>query len=175
MNLFDRLTLGAARVATMLCLFGFWANSAHALGELAPDFTLRDMNGQMVSLSDYKGKVVMINFWATWCQPCQVEMPHIDKMEKELGEKGFAVLSISTDDARSASKVKPLIKRNGYGFTVLLDKESTVVTQYNPGKVLPYTVILDRELRIQNVHTGYNPGDEVGLKEEVEHLLGAAE
>ena len=144
-------------------------------GEAAPDFTLRDINGKQVSLSSYKGKVVLVNFWATWCGPCKLEMPHLDKMDRDLEEKGFEVISISTDDARASSKVKPLIKRGGYDFTVLLDKETTVVSQYNPAKTLPYNVLIDREGAIHKVFQGYNPGDEVELRKEVESLLEGVE
>ena len=83
------------------------------------------------------------------------------------------LLSISADDARTASQVKPLIKKNQYDFTVLLDKETTVVSQYNPSKTLPYNVVIDREGKIQHVHQGYNPGDEVELRKEIEALLGS--
>jgi peroxiredoxin len=142
-------------------------------GEPAPDFTLRDINGTEVSLSSYRGKVVLVNFWATWCGPCKLEMPHLDKMDREFEEKGFEVISISTDDARAASKVKPLIKRGGYGFTVLLDKDTTVVSQYNPAKTLPYNVLIDRSGKIHKVYQGYNPGDETELRAAVEALLGS--
>ena len=142
-------------------------------GESAPDFTLRDINGSEVSLSSYRGKVVLVNFWATWCGPCKLEMPHLDKMDRELEAKGFEVISISTDDARAASKVKPLIKRGGYGFTVLLDKDTTVVSQYNPAKTLPYNVLIDRSGKIHQVYQGYNPGDETELRAAVEALLGS--
>ena len=147
---------------------------AHAAGEQAPDFTLRDINNREVSLSDYKGKVVLVNFWATWCGPCKVEMPHLDKMDAEFEAQGFEVLSISTDDARAASQVKPFIKKNGYQFTVLLDKTTSVVSKYNPAKTLPYTAIVDREGRIAHVHMGYNAGDEVKMREEIVGLLGPA-
>jgi peroxiredoxin len=162
------------RLFTMaFCLLCWAPSAAWALGEVAPDFTLRDMDNQSVSLSSFKGKVVLINFWATWCAPCQVEMPHLQKMYTELAGKGFAVLSVSADDARTASLVKPLIKKNGYTFPVLLDKETTVVAQYNPSKTLPYSVLLDRQGKIAQVHQGYNPGDEVALKKEIEALLAA--
>lgn len=150
---------------------GLYSPSAQAIGEAAPDFSLRDINGQQVSLSDYEGKVVLINFWATWCQPCQVEMPYLQKMHTDFADKGFVVLSISIDEARSASQVKPLVKRGGFTFPVLLDKDTSVVSVYNPSKILPYTAVLDREHKIQGVHQGYNPGDEVGLRAEVEALL----
>ena len=136
------------------------------------DFTLRDLGNKEVSLSDYKGKVVLVNFWATWCGPCKVEMPHLDKMDAEFESRGFEVLSISTDDARAASMVKPFIKKNGYQFTVLLDKTTAVVSKYNPAKTLPYTAIIDRDGRIAHVHMGYNPGDEKKMREEILALLG---
>lgn len=142
-------------------------------GEAAPDFSLRDIDGKEVTLAAYKGKVVLVNFWATWCGPCKLEMPHLDKMDRELEFKGFEVLSISTDDARASSKVKPLVKRGGYGFTVLLDKDTSVVAQYNPAKTLPYNVLIDRSGNIHKVYQGYNPGDEVELRHDIESLLNA--
>lgn len=147
---------------------------AHAAGEVMPDFTLRDLNNKEVKFSDFKGKVVVVSFWATWCQPCMVEMKHLEVMQKELKDSDFTVLSISTDDARSASMVKPIIKRNGYTFPVLLDKQTKVVSQLNPSKTLPYVVIVDKEGRIAATHMGYNPGDEVQLRAEVDALLAGS-
>lgn len=149
--------------------------AAQAAGEQMPDFTLRDMNNKEVKFSDFKGKVVLVNFWATWCQPCMVEMKHLQKMHEELGGDDFTVLSISADDARSASMVKPIIKRNRYTFPVLLDKQTKVVSQLNPSKTLPYTLIVDKDGRIAATHMGYNPGDEVKLKEEITSLINGAE
>ena len=153
---------------------GMYSNDARAVGEAAPDISLRDIDGVLVNLSDYEGQVVLINFWATWCQPCQVEMPHLQQMYTDFADQGFVVLSISIDEARSASMVKPLIRSYGYTFPVLLDRDTSVVSVYNPSKILPYTALLDREHRIQVVHQGYNPGDEVGLRAEVEALLTLA-
>ncbi len=167
-----RSVLLAAVAAASL---GSLAPVAHAAGEKAPEIKLRDINNVEVKLSDYKGKVVLVNFWATWCGPCKVEMPHLDAMDKEFESRGFEVLSISTDDARAASQVKPFIKKNGYQFTVLLDKTTEVVSKYNPAKTLPYTAIIDREGNISAVHMGYNPGDEKKMREEVEALLGPPE
>jgi len=147
------------------------AQTVQAGGSTAPDFTLRDINGTAVTLSALKGQVVLINFWATWCGPCKQEMPHLNKIEQELGPQGFRVLSISTDDARTGSKVKAYVKSRGYGFTVLLDTDTTVVSQYNPSKSLPYSVLLNRSGKIAKVFQGYKPGDEVHLREEVKKLV----
>jgi len=167
------MTFFAKSLSSVALLGALLFGGSATAGEPAPDFSLRDINGKEVSLSSQKGKVVLVNFWATWCGPCKLEMPHLDKMDRELEAKGFEVISISTDDARAASKVKPLIKRGGYGFTVLLDKDTSVVSQYNPAKTLPYNVLIDREGNIHKVFQGYNPGDEVELRHEIEALLGS--
>ncbi len=146
--------------------------SIPALAETAPDFSLRNLENKEVKLSDYRGSVVLVNFWATWCVPCQVEMPHLETMYSELQDQGFVVLAISADDARSKSRVKPLVKSKGYTFPVLLDTETQVVTQYNPQKILPYTVLVDREGELVYRHQGYNTGDEVEMREQIEALLG---
>ena len=165
-----RNLLRVAALAAVLGL-GLTPRTADAAGQLMPDFTLRDINNKEVKLSDFRGKVVLVNFWATWCLPCTVEMVHLWEMHQELGPEGFTVLSISADDARSASMVKPLIKRKGYGFPVLLDKQTKWVSQLNPSKTLPYNVLVDQEGRIAATHTGYSPGDEVKLKAEIEALI----
>lgn len=158
-------TLSAAFVA--LALF---APSAFA-ADKATNFTLRDINGQSVTLSGLEGKVVVLSFWATWCGPCKEEMPHLQKMYEEKKDAGLVVLSISTDDARSASRVKPYIVKNGYTFPVLLDRDATVIGTYNPAKTLPFTVVIDKAGQVVKVSSGYNPGDEKALADLVATLL----
>jgi peroxiredoxin len=148
--------------------------TAQAAGKPAPDFSLRDLTNQAQTLAQHKGKVVLINFWATWCGPCQVEMPHLQAMAKELGPKGLVVLGISADAARDASKVKPLVVSKGLTYPILLDPQTTVVAQYNPTKTLPFNVLVDRAGHIDQVFSGYNPGDEVKLRAAIEKLLAVA-
>ncbi|MEZ4321425.1 MAG: TlpA disulfide reductase family protein [Myxococcota bacterium] len=144
--------------------------SASAFAAEATNFTLTDIGGKKVSLTDFGDDVVVMSFWATWCGPCKEEMPHLQKMYAEKKDQGFTVLSISTDDARSASRVKPFIMKNAYTFPVLLDRESKVITQYNPSKTLPYTVVIAKG-EIVKSHSGFNPGDEEELAKLVDELL----
>lgn len=137
----------------------------------AADFSLRDVNGQSFTLSQQQGKVVLLNFWATWCGPCQVEMPHLQALHNELGPQGLVIYGISTDDAKLDAAVKPLVKSKGLTYTVLRDPQTTVVAQFNPAKTLPYNVLIDKTGAVAKVHSGYNPGDEVTLKAEIIELL----
>ena len=142
-------------------------------GDTVADFNLRDIKGNTVSLSDFEGKVVLVDFWATWCGPCKDELPHIQRMYDDLGDQGFVVLAITTDDARTKSQVKPFVRRSGYTFPVLYDTDSSVLVVHNPTKTLPFSVVIDRQGQIASKHAGYNPGDEVALRAEIEALLAA--
>lgn len=164
-------TIRTLAVVLGLMSTGVYSSDVYA-ADNAPQFSLRDINGQSVSLEDYKGQVVLVNFWATWCGPCQAEMPHLQKMYVELKEQGFVVLSISADNARDASKVKPLIKKNRYTFPVLLDKDSTVLNQYNPESVLPYNVLIGKDGNIIWQKASYAPGEEIELRAKVVEALG---
>jgi peroxiredoxin len=149
----------------------FVPSAIAASTKAAPAFTLRDVNGQPHTLAQYKGKVVLVNFWATWCQPCMVEMPHLQKMHTELGPQGLVVLGISADSARDVGKVKPVVVTKGVTYPVLLDPQTTVVSLFNPAKTMPFNVVVDRAGNIAATHSGYNPGDEVTLRKEIEALL----
>ncbi|MDW8130572.1 MAG: redoxin domain-containing protein, partial [Bryobacterales bacterium] len=85
----------------------------------APDFTLRDADGKLVRLSDYRGKVVLLNFWATWCGPCRLEIPWFIEFERQHKHRGFAVLGISMDED-GWDVVKPYIRRLGVNYRILM-------------------------------------------------------
>ena len=169
----SRLLTLAALAFFSVAVASLGAGPAAAAGKVAPAFTLRDIANQSHSLAQYKGKVVLVNFWATWCGPCQVEMPHLQAMADELGPKGLVVIGISADSARDASKVKPLVMSKGLTYPILLDPQTAVVSAYNPTKTLPFNVLIDRLGNIEQVFSGYNPGDEAKLRAATEKLLAA--
>ncbi len=170
-----RHLLSAALITGALALSA-GPGAAWAEGEIAPDFELQDVNSGAgkVKLSSYtaEGKAVLLNFWATWCQPCQVEMPHLQRIGETYKDAGLQVVVVSIDDARARNMIKPMCKRAGATFPVVHDAQTKVVTQYNPAKTLPYTVLIDKEGKIAKVHMGYNPGDEGRLEAEVCEVLG---
>jgi peroxiredoxin len=133
------------------------------------DFELKDLKGKLVRLSDYKGQVVLVNFWATWCAPCKQEIPHLNRMLKSYKDQGFTVLAISTDSPQTLSQVGRLARR--WAVTTLLDPEGQVVATLNPRGVAPYTLFVDRQGRMALDHDGYHSGDEVKMEEAVKALL----
>jgi len=141
-------------------------------GGTAPDFTLPALDGSNVALSDYLGKsVILINFWATNCDPCLVEMPHLVAMYEKYKAKGFVVLAISGDDADTRSRVPNVVHEKKMTFPVLMDSETTVIARYHPSKTMPFWVLIDKGGSIVKKKNGYDPGDEVALAREIEKLL----
>lgn len=137
----------------------------------APDFELKDLAGKRVKLSSLAGKTVLINFWATWCGPCILELPHLDKLAKEFGDKGLTVLAISTDGPQTQAQVRSLVKREKLSMPILLDPDGKVFSALNPRGTNPFTLILDKSGKIAESHEGYNPGDETKYREWVVRLL----
>jgi peroxiredoxin len=121
------------------------------IGKLAPDFVLVDMNGEKHQLSDYRGEGVFLNFWATWCKPCEREMPYIDNAYKYYKDKGVKVLTIDVGESEVA--VNNFIERHNLSFPVMIDKDGQVQTAYgiNP---LPITFLIDKNGILVRSHTG---------------------
>ena len=118
----------------------------------APDFALKDADGRTVRLSDYRGKIVLLNFWATWCEPCRIEIPWFMELEKENKDRGFAVLGISMDDG-GWDAIKPFLAELKVNYRTLLGND-TVAQQFGGVDALPTTFILDREGRIASTRVG---------------------
>ena len=113
------------------------------LGEPAPNFRLRDLNGHSVSLSDLRGKVVLLNFWATWCGPCRVEMPAMEELYRTFSRNDFEILAVSTD-AQGASVTRPFQQENHLTFPILHDADYRVGLTYG-ARSLPMTFMVDRQ------------------------------
>lgn len=146
-----------------------WGPDAGGLpaGEPAPEFTLEDLDGNQVALADQRGKVVLVDFWATWCGPCVQELPHIQEIHERYQEQGLVVLAISTDDGKAA--VRSFIEEKGYTFPVLFGKAGVKADYAVQG--IPVVYMIDRGGLIRFHHVGFGPGGEKRLADEVERLL----
>jgi peroxiredoxin len=125
----------------------------------APDFTLASRAGKPVSLTQYKGQVVMINFWATWCGPCRQEMPHLEAIHKKYSKMGFTMLGVNVEPDSKAADQWLAKQGTPVSFPILFDTDSKVSKLYSVAG-MPSTVIVDRKGKIRLLHKGYKPGDE---------------
>jgi peroxiredoxin len=112
-------------------------------GQTAPDFELQSLDGKNVKLSDFRGKAVLLNFWATWCEPCKVEMPWFVELQKEYGPQGFQILGVSIDEG-GTDEIAKFAQKMGVNYPVLLGKEA-VEQSYGGVGVLPTTFFIDRD------------------------------
>jgi peroxiredoxin len=142
-------------------------------GTQAPDFTARDVDGKTFRLSDHLGKhVVLLDFWATFCEPCKAEFPHLAELYARDKEKGLLVLGVAMDGPESSADVPAFVKRHDVTFPVVLDDDSRIASLYDPKKSMPLSVLIGRDGRISVVREGYNPGDEKLVDADVAKALG---
>jgi peroxiredoxin len=137
-------------------------------GQVAPDFALRSTTGQNLRLSEYRGDVVMINFWATWCGPCRQEMPLLDELYGRYQRVGFNLLGVNIDD--DSSRALRMVEELGIHFPVLFDERKEVSRLYNV-EAMPATFLVDREGNVRHVHHGYKPGYEEKYLDQIRALL----
>lgn len=137
--------------------------------QAAPPFELKDANGATATLADYKGKVVLFNFWATWCVPCRAEIPWFQEFDKKYKDQGFAVLGVSMDE-EGWGIVKPYLEERKISYRIVIGDEHTS-TMYGGIDALPTTFLIDREGKIAAIHTGLV--SKSTYEKEIQDLVGA--
>lgn len=136
--------------------------SAPTEGEAAPDFELTSLDGEAVRLSDYRGKKVILNFWATWCPPCKAEMPHMQKFYEANKDKGIEVLAVNlTSIDKGEDSVQAFVEEFGLTFPIPMDRDGKLGPQYQ-AVTIPTTYIIDTEGIIQKKMVG--PMDEAMMQ-----------
>ena len=143
-----------------------------AAGKVATDFKLRDLGGHEVSLSSMRGKVVFLNLWATWCEPCRREMPSIETLYEKFGkDKSFVILAVS-EDSDGSKAVAPYVKQSGYKFEILLDPRNDVGEAYNVSGI-PETFVIDRDGRIVAHHLGPYDWSNPDIRDALQELINS--
>jgi len=166
------VVFAVASVSAAALLFGQSKSSGAATGLSgtmvpAPSWELQDADGKTIHSSDFKGKVVVLDFWATWCPPCKAEIPGFIALQNEYGKKGLAVIGISVDEG-GAAVVKEFAQKIGMNYTVVLADEKTPQA-FGGIEAIPTTFIIDREGRIVTKHLGFTEKDE--FEKELKPLL----
>jgi cytochrome c biogenesis protein CcmG/thiol:disulfide interchange protein DsbE len=163
-------------VAPLVVLILAWPASG---AELIPSDTRRPLaqievktlDGHLLHSRDLKGKVAVINFWATWCAPCKAELTILDEFRKRYKSEGLIVLAISVDVLETIPLVHSVAKRERWKFTVATDPDGAIHSSLNPGGIIPYTIFVDRNGRISFVNVGYKNGDGVQYRQVLKKLL----
>ncbi|MFQ5936520.1 MAG: TlpA family protein disulfide reductase [Acidiferrobacterales bacterium] len=153
----------------LLVQLGLMATAEGAqTGQMAPNFALKSVKGKNLRLSEFRGEVVMINFWATWCGPCRQEMPVLDELYRRYHPIGFALLGVNIDD--HTGRASKMARRLGVSYPILFDAQKAVSRLYDVN-AMPTTVMLDRDGRVRYVHRGYLPGFEKRYQAQIRELL----
>jgi thiol-disulfide isomerase/thioredoxin len=160
--------LRAFSVFVMTTLVATLAWAATVSGP-APGFTLTSLDGQQVSLASLKGKVVMVNFWATWCVPCRQEMPHLEALYQRYNSLGFELLAVNVEK-NNADGARKWLQETPVSFTVLTDPNNEITKLYKV-QTMPSTVLVARDGTMRFIHHGYKPGYENDYQTQVRALL----
>ncbi len=134
----------------------------------APNFTLKSRTGENIKLSELRGSVVMVNFWASWCGPCRQEMPILQQLYDRYHDMGFTLLGVNVDEEPALAE--KMLKDIPVNFPVLYDSNNVVSKEYQV-KAMPSTFMVDRDGKIRYLHKGYKPGYEDDYQQQIRALL----
>jgi peroxiredoxin len=137
-------------------------------GGFAPDFTLKSAAGNNLRLSEHRGQVVMINFWASWCGPCRQEMPLLDELQQRYSPAGFTVLGVNVE--QDPAQARRLLKQMDISFPILFDADSVVSKLYDVS-AMPVTVMVDRDGKMRYLHKGFKPSYEASYRQQIKELI----
>ena len=152
------------KIIVLLLSFNLYAESL-------PNGQLKSIDKKKIDLLDtIDGSYAVINFWFLACEPCKKEMLYLSDFNVKYSKYGFKVLSVNTDNSRTLNKVKPFVNSQNYSFPVLLDPKSLFFRKVG-AKVCPYLLVINDKGEIINRHSGYNPGDEIKLEQEIVSMM----
>ncbi len=153
---------------TVVCVLASTTGWAASISGAAPNFTLKNLDGKNIKLSELSGDVVLINFWASWCGPCLQEMPLLNAIHKKYEPLGFTVLGVNVEE--NSANAKAFLAERGVDFPILLDSKNQVSKLYDV-VAMPTTVVVDRDGNMRFLHQGYKAGDENEYRKMVKKLV----
>lgn len=142
--------------------------AAIGVGTIAPEIGASDLSGRAVSMASLKGKVVMVDFWASWCAPCKQELPVLDALYKKYRGKGFEIIGVNQDE--SAESARKFLSSQPLSFPIVHDRGRAVANRYAPSK-MPSSFLIDRKGIVRYVHGGFKSDDRPKLEAQISELL----
>ena len=170
MAIMTRRSLGLLLCVSVFAALGASTALAVNQGTLAPEIGLKDRGGKAVQLSQLKGSVVVVDFWASWCAPCREELPVLEALYQKYREKGLVVVGVNQD--ADEAKMAKFLRAKPLSFPIVHDAEGAVARRYAPPK-MPSSYVIDRKGLIRHVHAGFRASDKDELERELKALLDA--
>ncbi len=156
-------------VLVFAAVFSFVSNAwALSSGTKAPEIGLKDTSGKLVSLASLRGKVVLVDFWASWCAPCKEELPVLQKLYEKYKDKGLVIVGVNIDNEEA--NMTGFLRRQPLTFTVVPDKKREIAARYQPPK-MPSSYMIDKKGIVRHVHAGFRASDAAALEAEIKALL----
>jgi peroxiredoxin len=172
---FAKGSYGVAFLMVAVLVAAAWsrADVESMKGKAAPDFTLSTLDGKSVTLSEQKGKVVLLDFWATWCPPCVKALPHVQKLseDKARADKGLVVWAVNVGEGKG--KIEPFMNKHGFNFGVPMDQKSTAMKSYGI-EGIPTQIVVGKDGKVAYVSVGYAGAEgEAALDAAIDAALAA--
>lgn len=163
-----RRTFMAFALSTMLLTSAPPAAQAVGEGALAPEIGLHDLQGKPVRVSDLRGRVVLVDFWASWCAPCREELPVLETLYRKFRDKGLVVIAVGLD--KEAANLAKFLRATPLSFPVVHDADGAVANRYAPPK-MPSSFLIDRKGLVRHLHAGFKASDKTLLERQIAALL----
>jgi len=154
----------------MILIASLLTTPAHALSvnQTAPDFTLKSFTGKNIRLAEHRGKIILLNFWATWCTPCRQEIPKLNKLHAKYSRLGASVWGVNID--KNYKSAKSMSNQLNIVYPILHDVDQSTSKHYDLN-TMPFTILIDRNGKVRNIYHGYRPGYEKKYAADINKLL----